>query len=201
LKNVIAGLQTKLNTAVTDNKKSRDLLTHQKYKANEYSHLLTEQMQKTKEAREYLDRCVRMNSELRETLEVRNERVKTLEKRGEAADEDRHVHSKDIQRLAGLLQVREDAVVALEQTNEKLEKELVLGEEFDKITGWDLPLPSELAREREEDEDGVVVWEEDGEEFGEDFVEGFEESFNKEHFEEEFEEVDVEEACEEGSEW
>jgi hypothetical protein len=194
LKNQTAALQTKLDTALDDNKKSRDLLTHQKYKANEYSYLLTEQMQKTKEARDCLDRCVRMNSELRETLEVRNERVKDLEKRGEAADEDRHAHLKEIQRLAGLLQVQEDAVVALEQTNEKLEKELVLGEEFDKIAGWNLPLSLGVERECQEEEDGVVVWEEDGQDFGESFVEGYK------SFEEEFEEVDVEEACEEGSE-
>jgi hypothetical protein len=200
LKDQIATLQTKLKTAQDDTKNSRDLLAHHKHKAAEFSHLLTEQMQKTKSARECLDRCVRINCELRETLVVRDARVKDLEKRGEAADEDRHFHRKEIQRLSGLLEGQEKAVVALERTNEKLEKELVLGEEFDKITGWDLPLPFEVERERQEEEDGVVVWEEDAqeegaeeceEEFGEDFVEGFEESF---------EEVDVEDAVEDGSE-
>jgi hypothetical protein len=195
LKTQIAALEIKLTTALADNKKTRDLLFHQKYKASEYSYLLTEQIQKTKSARESLEQYVRANSELRETLETRSKRVKDLENRVEAGDDDRHCHLKEIQRLAGLLQVQEDAVLALEQTNEKLEKELVLGEEFDEVTGWDVPLPSELAREREEVEDGVVVWEEDGQEFGESFVEGFEESF-----EEEFEEVDGEEACEEGEE-
>lgn len=146
----VAALQTRVIHYYKDNTDLRSVIFDNEAKIRDLSQQFTTQFERTKQERECLDRCIRSNCELRKTLGVEKQRVKDLEARMEAADEARHVDRREIQRLTGILECQDGIVSELEETNETLEKKLVLGDEFVEVTDKDARAAAECARQEDE---------------------------------------------------
>lgn len=79
----------------------------------------------------------------------------------------RRGEQEEMKRLTGLLECREEEVRALEGVKEKLEKKLVLGDEFVEVTEEDVPAAAIECAEKEEE--GFVVQEEEVDCFADEF--------------------------------
>jgi hypothetical protein len=150
LEHKINSLETLLKLSNEDNK----TLFHKKLDAESKVETLTatvtHQEGRLKTARECLDRCVNINNKMRKDLDRQINQIEDLSTRLEKINNASHAREEEVQRLKVVLQGREQRVLALEETREKLEKQLVLGEEFVEVSADDAPAAVSVTTERDE---------------------------------------------------
>ena len=117
-------------------------------------------------ANQCLDRAVKLNNEMRKDMEVQVKQIKDFTARIEKLENASCEKQEETRRLKALLEWREKRVIALEEVKEKLEKKLVLGDEFVEVTEEDVPGTVESVYE---DHEVVVVQDADGNDSSDEF--------------------------------
>lgn len=151
---------------------------------------VTNQAERLKKSREEVERVVKAEQELRGEVGVRVQQIGYLSARLEEERDGRRGEQEELKRLTGMLVCCESEVRVLEGAKEKLEKKLLLGEEFVEVSEEDVPAAAVERAEKEEE--GVVVQREEVDCFSDEFEE-VEADEEVDCFSDEFEAVDVDE--------
>lgn len=190
LENKINALQIRLKVSNDENKSFREAKYHAGEKAEILTMAVTNQAERLKKSREEVERVVKAEQELRGEVGVRVQQIGYLSARLEEERDGRRGEQEELKRLTGMLVCCESEVRVLEGAKEKLEKKLLLGEEFVEVSEEDVPAAAVERAEKEEE--GVVVQREEVDCFSDEFEE-VEADEEVDCFSDEFEAVDVDE--------
>jgi len=190
LENKINALQIRLKVSNDENKSFREAKHHAQEKAEILTMAVTNQAERLKKSREEVERVAKAEKELRGEVGVRVQQVGYLSARLEEERDARRGEQGELKRLTGMLVCCESEVRALEGAKEKLERKLLLGEEFVEVSEEDASAAAIECAEKEEG--GIVVQEEEVDCFGDEFEE-VEADEEVDCFSDEFEAVDVDE--------
>ena len=188
LENKINALKIRLKLSDDENKSFQEAKYYAEGKAEVLTMAVTNQAERLRKSREEVERVVKSEKDLRGEVSVRVQQIGYLSTRLEEERDARRGEQEEVKRLTGMLECREEEVLALEGVKEKLEKKLLLGEEFVEVTEEDVP-----AAAIEEEPEGLVVQEEQVDCFGDEFEAVEVEEENEDCFADDFQAVDVDE--------
>ena len=191
LENKVNALKIRLKLSDDENKSFQEAKYHAEEKAEILTMAVTNQAERLRKSREEVERVVKAEKDLRGEVGVRVQQIGYLSTRLEEERGARRGEQEEVKRLTGMLECREEEVLALEGVKEKLEKKLLLGEDFVEVTEEDVTAAT--MQYGEEEEEGFVVQEEQVDCFGDEFEAAEVEEENEDCFADDFEAVDVDE--------